>query len=496
MREHQIIINLKPEHYQELERLSRAAGARSVSVFVKERMLASLGIGGAASAANAPGSLNLAAVTSDIRRLHRDLQVFVAESLSGKDFGYAVDANEQQALTPGAELARAVADVDSTFSSTHALQAPTERTQVPDEPVVSVDQLAPPGNSPPNFSPAIEPPSMVPSQGNADGTVSALPSNQAIPRQQGQFPLRGRGPGTTFGSIIPGLASFRSPEPVTPNPEPSNRTISAPSETLVSGTGGAPPANIQASLTSASLQASLQPTEVPDDLEELAERAFAISPRLGAMEEVDDDTPMFSDPLDELLGEIEDEELQLAQAAEAAEATQAAQAAEASQVTAANSGSTVPNALTGGTAVTEDATLDYETVDTVGLVAEDYASDSDETSESGVNSETQVAQGESPIQATHSDDISTSAISEDDSRLNELSSDGFGQSGLDWDDAQDDTNEAARNERENVGNETLQSNPEAGSQDEDNTNQSGTNTGLPQNPPPISGGPPPRRRRT
>ena len=123
MREHQIIINLKPEHYQELERLSRASGARSVSVFVKERMLASLGIGGSANVANAPGSLNIAAVTSDIRRLHRDLQVFVAESLSGKDFGYVAGPNEREGLTPGAELARAVAEGDATQSVASTTQA-------------------------------------------------------------------------------------------------------------------------------------------------------------------------------------------------------------------------------------------------------------------------------------------------------------------------------------------------------------------------------------
>jgi hypothetical protein len=537
MREHQIIINLKPEHYQELERLSRASGARSVSVFVKDRMLASLGIGGSANVANAPGSLNVAAVTADIRRLHRDLQVFVAESLSGKDFGYAGSPNEQESLTPGAELARAVAEGESTQAAAPGSVAPADKMEAPTEPVVSVDQLAPFGNPPPLSSPVASPTS-APSQSSASSTApgsgqelaqgitQAIPSNQAIPRQQGPFPLRSRGSGAPFGSVIPGLASFRSPASASSNlDDSSNRNSAQPSESSVSGVDGAVPTNTQSASVSAPSHTGVQSTEVPDDLEELAERAFAISPRLGAMEEVDDDVPMFSDPLDELLGEIEDEEFQQAQATQAAQAALAAQSSPAAvgaavaEVAAATSESTSGASAANTSAVAgagflghessehineDDASADYEggdapdSADAARAATEGYSSESGETHESGEAPDAGLSQSESEIEGSQyaGSEKSNTASSAVASRPNESTLSDFGQSGLDWDDAIDETNEAARNERENAANETSQSNAGTGSQDEENTNQGGTSTGFPQNPPPISGGPPPRRRRT
>ena len=41
------------------------------------------------------------------------------------------------------------------------------------------------------------------------------------------------------------------------------------------------------------------------EAEDLAERAFVISPRLGAIEEINDDPMDFSDPLDELLRDLD-----------------------------------------------------------------------------------------------------------------------------------------------------------------------------------------------
>ncbi len=165
MREHQIIINLRPEHYQELERLSRLAGVHSVSLFAKERILASLEKVNSLTTFQAedgsqknPQPKTIDAVAMDIKRLQRELQIFVAESLNRKDFGY-------MSKDPAA------ADVDND-------------TLV--QPVVPEDFLP----------------------------------------------------------------------------------------------------------------------QVPDDLEELAERAFNISPRLGVLENIDDDVPLFSDPLDELLGTL------------------------------------------------------------------------------------------------------------------------------------------------------------------------------------------------
>jgi hypothetical protein len=434
MREHQIIINLKPEHYQELERLSRASGARSVSVFVKERMLASLGIGGSANVANAPGSLNIAAVTSDIRRLHRDLQVFVAESLSGKDFGYAAGPNEREGLTPGAELARAVAEGDATQSVASTTQASAENHHAPDsEAVVSIEHLAPLGNPPSGATQAGTLPSIAPT--GIQETAQAVPSNQAIPRQQLEFPLRPRGSGAAFGNIIPGVASFKSSD-TSNSEEPEVHTSMSPSETSAS-----PNAAIFALPVVSQSNIVQSPVEVPDDLEELAERAFAISPRLGAMDEVDDDTPMFSDPLDELLGEIEDKGSQQRQAL-----------ADLSATAPANSS---PQELE---YMEDNVAGNFEALEAGEALEAERARNADDAVE--------FVEDGALVGAEHAAGTSTGEIEE------------------------------AGSTEDTAGNDSRLAETEGGSQDEEITNQSGTSTGSSQNPPPISGGPPPRRRRT
>jgi hypothetical protein len=264
MREHQIIINLKPEHYQELERLSRASGARSVSIFVKERILASLGIGGAGAAGSLAGNANLAAVTADIRRLHRDLQVFVSESLSGKDFGYS-----------------------------DGEQSPLQGALGKDEQFVGA-----------LGSDILDPSELAPAEQNAQTTGSngesasheselsdaASAASTAVPQSVLGAASLTRGAGKPGGlSIGPAASSF-------------------PVSNFYGEKGAGSQPNIHFPIpASQNGAAANQPRDatVPDDLEELAERAFAISPRLGAIEEIDDDKPMFSDPLDELLGELE-----------------------------------------------------------------------------------------------------------------------------------------------------------------------------------------------
>jgi hypothetical protein len=287
MREHQIIINLKPEHYQELERLSRVAGSRSVSIFVKERILASLGIGGGAAGANLAGNANISAVTADIRRLHRDLQVFVAESLSGRDFGYvppesggsaAAENHERrnhQENDESKEYKDDKADKDDETSPIALGDdfidpdelSPSDNVSVPKRPNVSTSRGA---NVEPNE--ASQSPSTQSNRSGKAGSGSIGPSASSFPVSN-FYGQKGAQPNLHF----PILASQGS-----------------------SGSGSSTPAKEVNPVRDAS---------VPDDLEELAERAFAISPRLGAIDEVDDDTPMFSDPLDELLGEMDDDEL-------------------------------------------------------------------------------------------------------------------------------------------------------------------------------------------
>ena len=88
MREHQIVINLKPEQFDEVQRLARAAGSKSVGLFVRQKLLSTLGLTGAhkASASEILDTPDLKQLTSELRRLHRELQIFVADSLTNNDY--------------------------------------------------------------------------------------------------------------------------------------------------------------------------------------------------------------------------------------------------------------------------------------------------------------------------------------------------------------------------------------------------------------------------
>lgn len=491
MREHQIIINLKPEHYQELERLSRVSGARSVSIFVKERILASLGISNSAGAPSLSGGQNVASVTADIRRLHRDLQVFVAESLSGRDFGYVsedvgaaieapggsnagnddIDEDEdiEDPFTPGPPALTAGAGVSSqsgTAASTAASAATGAGASAQNKNVTRPPAAAAP-----------VPDEVALGDGQAlfdRAEIPVIPSNQAIPRpRQPEFSLRPRNPisgGIPFGgapslplavSSLPGAAS---PDPTTEPTEESSRQ-EPPKSTDPSlnnyGLRVAAPAPVQppAEQSKVPTPAPTPPTiptsrniapdpSVPDDLEELAERAFAISPRLGAMEEIDDDVPMFSDPLDELLGEIEDKEESAAQAR-----SQGALSA--------------LSAADGSTQSSSGDENDDQSADDVEDSSEDDAAHG-EAAEPDAHDDGQNADdGQSATAAQQEEDVVAPAAND-----NQTAS------------AADESTAA----QQSVG--------ESSVQDEDKPPSSDSITGTTQNPPPISGGPPPRRRRT
>lgn len=81
MREHQIVITLKPEQFQRVQKLAREAGAKSMGMFVRQTLLAALGLEKAA-AGNQEAALDLEPVIADLKRLHSELKDFVSESLS------------------------------------------------------------------------------------------------------------------------------------------------------------------------------------------------------------------------------------------------------------------------------------------------------------------------------------------------------------------------------------------------------------------------------
>jgi hypothetical protein len=102
MREHQIVISLKPEQFNQLQKLARAAGARSVGAFLREQLVTSLGVEGDAAALGAVPNWQL--IGGQVRRLHRELQLFIAESSSipeeEEDLPFIVD---EDSLTPEGE---------------------------------------------------------------------------------------------------------------------------------------------------------------------------------------------------------------------------------------------------------------------------------------------------------------------------------------------------------------------------------------------------------
>jgi hypothetical protein len=94
MREHQIVITLKPDQFLEVQRQARAANAKSMGIFVRQKLLAALGIEGAAiGEAPIVGGQNVEASLLQIRRLHGELKTFVAESLSLYNLEETVNAS-------------------------------------------------------------------------------------------------------------------------------------------------------------------------------------------------------------------------------------------------------------------------------------------------------------------------------------------------------------------------------------------------------------------
>ncbi len=94
MPEHQIVINLKREQFEEVQRLSRLAGSKSVSAFIKDRVLALLGVEGETlerTQLHEPTAEQIQDISHELSRLHRELQAFIAESLNSSTTGEAED---------------------------------------------------------------------------------------------------------------------------------------------------------------------------------------------------------------------------------------------------------------------------------------------------------------------------------------------------------------------------------------------------------------------
>lgn len=311
MREHQIVINLKPEQFEELQRMARAAGSKSVNLFVRQKLISTLGLAGPGNGSpDESDAPDLKQLTGELRRLHRELQIFVADSLSNSDYPTSIQpipfptAVQENFLAEGAPLmAESVG-----FTYREDPQTELTRPQLPG--------AFPPSDRPQysNFqAPITQAATPQPADFGAPQVVSSGQSESASPtevnsRLQPAYSLL---PDPGAAASVAGAAAppaFSPPE-APPEVSSAQHGLNTPS--------------VSPSNTIQSAPIVVQQFAENDELEDLAERAFSISPRLGPLEEPQ---KRFPDPLADLLEEalFEDSEDTVEEYAEASESESAA----------------------------------------------------------------------------------------------------------------------------------------------------------------------------
>jgi hypothetical protein len=246
MREHQIVINLKPDQFEEVQRMARAAGSKSVGLFVRQKLIATLGLGTirTGSAGDDPEAPDLKQLTSELRRLHRELQIFVADSLSNSDYATPMEisipfptAVQENFLAEGAPL----------------MPESMELRYLPENISIPFSEAQPPYSIP-----------QAPPENMQGRPAFSIPPEQATP-------------------------AYSVPQ-APPDPTQAQPAYSVPQ---------APPDPNQAAYSVQQVTPEkTQGFAEDDELEDLAERAFAISPRLGQLDEA---VKRFPDPLKDLL---------------------------------------------------------------------------------------------------------------------------------------------------------------------------------------------------
>ncbi|MBX9950809.1 MAG: hypothetical protein K2Y39_16685 [Candidatus Obscuribacterales bacterium] len=368
MREHQIVISLKPEQFQEVQKQARAAGAQSVGAFVRQNLLIFLGL---EEAENSRKSSQMAPsvqadpdwrfIAGELRRLHRELKVLSSEATASNTL-----VTDIVGATSGGPL----------LASTVGLAEPYS------EPVIDTRQPAAQENfltdgapvTADDFPDALEDSLILPpAHGITGGGTTPFFSNPTIPGRStfglpmpaGQLPLGSPFSHHTFMPNIAPLPSDLGMTAQTPArqefsvdegdvvettkieaPPPEPQSLAQPVETPINQSAQSestpkaemtlapeapqaaqpvspPDSNEPDALPPASEQPVIPAPPRPqtpaqpnaqhpgafapqkDDMEVLADRAFAISPRLGAIEpEVTlqpAPTRSFADTLEELL---------------------------------------------------------------------------------------------------------------------------------------------------------------------------------------------------
>ena len=263
MREHQIVVNLKVEQFDQLQKLARERGFKSVSAFVKQKVLElAMGID-SADGHNQPGaeqvSLAAAPVLADLDRIHNELKSFLDElagptELPNSSLG-AFNSLQSGSAASFNEREFAVAAPDDDFD------------------------WAPAGSS--GYSTAAYTNSMNPSSSIGSGPI--LPGASGIAGSAASSLDIGTGAGdyqeesdsSTLPQVLPssnlggfgyGLGKYSS----------------------FGGVGSS--ARFSTPFNAGDRLSGYR--DIMDDMEELADRAFAISPRLGAIDESVEEEPV------------------------------------------------------------------------------------------------------------------------------------------------------------------------------------------------------------
>lgn len=241
MREHQIVISLKADQFEEVQRLARAAGVRSVSAFVRQRLLTMLGVnaGGLKVQPESAQETDLTQISEELQRMQRELQVFIAESLSQGSYWGAEPL----------DLSMTLPDVQDEWGD-----LTPEPEEDDDEPI--------------------------------RGAIPDSPWSRLTQSWSTQVPGAVQPTGDLAQSLIE-PDQFNPTEPPQPEPPPAEVPIDifAPEKSQRVIQSAKPEFWRSNSQPPESLTKLLEGFgESKDELENLAERAFAISPRLGAMD--------------------------------------------------------------------------------------------------------------------------------------------------------------------------------------------------------------------
>jgi hypothetical protein len=264
MREHQIVVNLKAQQFEQLQKLARERGFKSVSAYVKQKVLElAMGIdsegGSYGQAIGEQLSLAAAPVLGDLERIHNELKSFLDE-LSGPT-----------------ELPNSTLGSSSSASAGNLGERKDFAVAAPDDDF----DWAPAGGS--GFSTA------------------------AYTNSIGASATAGLGSGPSTGSVVGSAASsldigtgasdFQEAADTSTLPQvlPSSNLggfgygLGKYSSFGGIGSGAGSSARFSTPFNAGDRLSGYR--DIMDDMEELADRAFAISPRLGALDESVEDEP-------------------------------------------------------------------------------------------------------------------------------------------------------------------------------------------------------------